>query len=154
MPGGCKSKAECESYCRTQGHFEECIQFGTRAGFIDPKHAEKIRETGDKGPGGCDSPDACRAYCAEPSHQEECFRFAEERGFIDEEETARSKEGFVRLRAGLENAPPKYPRVSRPCWDRPLLKISKGDGHAGTGDRRARARCFEKFGHESGAEDI
>ncbi len=155
MPGGCKSKAECESYCRTQGHFEECIQFGTRAGFIDPKHAEKIRETGGKGPGGCDSPDACRAYCAEPSHQEECFRFAEERGFIDEEETARSKEGFVRLRAGLENAPPEVSACLTSVLGPTIIEdIQKGTVTPGPEIGERVRGCFEKFGHESGAEKI
>lgn len=106
-PGGCESKDQCEAYCRADGHFEECIAFGEKMGFIKPEQAELFRKTQGKGPGGCNSRLSCEAFCNDPANQEQCFKFAEEHGLIGEEELKHAKEGFVRLRQGLENAPPE-----------------------------------------------
>ncbi|MBI2594875.1 MAG: hypothetical protein HYW38_01280, partial [Candidatus Colwellbacteria bacterium] len=106
-PGGCKSKEQCESYCSNESNKEECITFGQKMGFMDEKQAEIFRKTGGKGPGGCTSEESCKSYCNDPGNQEACFKFAEEHGLIGKEEIKHAKEGFVRLRQGLEQSPPE-----------------------------------------------
>lgn len=58
-PGGCKSREECEAYCKE--HAEECGFGGGESGG------------GFSGPGGCKSREECEAYCKD--HQEECKNF-------------------------------------------------------------------------------
>ena len=70
-PGGCKSKAQCETYCDAEGNFEECIAFGEKVGFISKEEAEAIKKAGGKGPGGCRSKEQCETFCEDPAHIEE-----------------------------------------------------------------------------------
>ncbi|RJQ29553.1 hypothetical protein C4571_01035 [Candidatus Parcubacteria bacterium] len=154
-PGGCGSRDECEAYCQAEGHFEECIAFGEKVGFIEPGQAEKIRKLGGKGPGGCGSPQACQAYCSDQTHQEECFKFAEEHGFIPPEQIREAKEGFVRLRAGLEQAPPEVRECLKSVLGPNIIEdIQSGKLVPGPEiGERVRA-CFEKFGHGGGSGEM
>jgi len=106
-PGGCKSKNECESYCEGGNHFEECIAFAEKAGFMNPKEAEMLKKTGGKGPGECQGKQACDAFCNDPANRDTCFKFAEDNGLISPEDLKMAKEGMTRMRAGLESAPPE-----------------------------------------------
>lgn len=149
-PGGCKSKDECENYCRSADHFEECVAFGEKVGFIEPEEAQKIRQTGGFGPGGCNSPDSCRNYCNDPSHREECFRFAEEHGFINKEEIERAKEGLIHLRAGLEGAPPEVTACIKSVVGPNIIEdIQSGKLTPGSDIGERVRQCWEKFGQTS-----
>ncbi len=147
-PGGCKSKEQCEAYCESGAHVEECVSFGEKVGFIEKDQAEKIRKIGGKGPGGCNSPKSCETYCNNPEHREECFAFAEEHGFIKKEEIEHAKEGMVRLRAGIEQAPDEVKACLRSSLGENIIKdIASGKLLPGR-DIGERVRgCFEKFGH-------
>lgn len=154
-PGGCKSKDQCEAYCRNQSHFEECVDFISRAGFINPEEAEKIKKIGGKGPGGCSSPEECRVYCSEPAHQEECFKFAEEHGFIKEEEISGVKEVFVRMRAGLENAPADVRACLRSALGTNIIDdVQAGKLAPGREISEKMRTCFKKFGEKVSAREL
>ena len=86
MPGGCKSKAECDAYCTDGTHFEECVEIGLAIGVIKPEEVDMIRKSGGKGPGNCRSREACEAFCADPQNQKECMDFAVRIGLITQEE--------------------------------------------------------------------
>ncbi|OGY99288.1 MAG: hypothetical protein A2945_04945 [Candidatus Liptonbacteria bacterium RIFCSPLOWO2_01_FULL_52_25] len=147
-PGGCTSKDSCEAYCRGGEHVEECIAFGEKVGFIKPDEAQMIRKTGGKGPGECTSRESCEAYCNDPTHREECFNFAKEHGLISEEDVKRTQEGFVQLRAGLEQAPPEVAECMKTTLGQNIIgDIQSGNLVPGPEiGERVRA-CFEKFGH-------
>lgn len=145
-PGGCKSKKECEAYCSAEGHMQECMEFGVKAGFMTQDEAEKIKQVGGKGPGGCNSPNSCHQYCNDPSHQDECFQFAEEHGFISKEESSQTKDGWNRARHGFKDAPPEI----RDCIKTALGESILSDIQAGKlvpgPDISGRVRgCFDKF---------
>lgn len=106
-PGGCQSPQACQDYCQGGEHFEECIAFAERMGFVKPQEAEAFRKTGGKGPGGCNSRESCEAFCNNPANQETCINFAKEHGFIREEELRAVEEGRRHIMGGLENAPPE-----------------------------------------------
>jgi len=106
-PGGCKSKDQCESYCKDQSHLAECVNFGVKAGFVTQDQADKIIKIGGKGPGGCDSETACKTYCSDPKNTEVCFKFGEENNLIPPDELKATKEGIVQLKLGLDQAPPE-----------------------------------------------
>ncbi len=146
-PGGCKSKTECESYCRAPGHFEECITFAEKAGFMKPEQAQAFRRTGGKGPGGCDSKEACEAYCNAPANREACFRFAEENGLMKKEDLEQAKEGMVRLRAGIEGAPPEVVACLKSSLGPNVIEdIQAGKLVPGPQIGEQVRGCFERFG--------
>jgi uncharacterized protein YutE (UPF0331/DUF86 family) len=94
-PGGCKGKAECETYCDNPDHMVECVDFAEKAGFMRPEEAQMARKMAEKGimggPGGCKSKEQCEAYCQIPEHGEECMNFAVEAGFMKPEEAERMR---------------------------------------------------------------
>lgn len=109
-PGGCKSKDQCENYCKDQSHTDECVKFGQQIGAISPEQADRIQKLGGKGPGGCASQESCSAYCNDPSHRDECFKFAEENGFIQKDKVEQMKKGMTQMMMGLSQMPPEVAR--------------------------------------------
>jgi len=91
MPDGCKSKAECETYCSDAAHFEECLDLGLALGVIKSEEAELIRKSGGKGPGNCRSREACEAFCSNPQNQKECMDFAVKIGLMTQEEAEQAQ---------------------------------------------------------------
>ncbi|MBI1956906.1 MAG: hypothetical protein HYS44_00395 [Candidatus Niyogibacteria bacterium] len=106
MPGGCRTKEQCEAYCDRDAHFGECVAFAERAGFISSEELEIARKTNGKGPGGCKR-NACKDFCGKPENQQACFEFAAERGLISEEDLVRMYEGRQQLQKGLAEASPE-----------------------------------------------
>ncbi|OHA11798.1 MAG: hypothetical protein A3I44_05115 [Candidatus Sungbacteria bacterium RIFCSPLOWO2_02_FULL_51_17] len=89
-PGGCRGDA-CKDYCHDKEHFDECLDFGVKNGFIKDKEAEIARKIArEGGPGGCANENECRAYCEDPSRIEECVAFGKKHGVISEEEATRA----------------------------------------------------------------
>src|SRR3989344_6318833 len=43
-PLGCNNQQECEKYCATAEHMEECINFGTEAGILPIQQQENARK--------------------------------------------------------------------------------------------------------------
>ena len=97
-PGHCTSKAACESYCSDESHFEECVSFGEKAGFIGQKEAELVRKFKGKSPGDCakgahaasEARRACMEFCNNPINQPTCFRFAVEAGIMTDAEATQA----------------------------------------------------------------
>lgn len=93
-PGGCKSKAECVSYCSDSAHSEECVSFLEKAGFMTHKEADLVKKFKGKSPGDCakgatsfaEGQKACNAFCNDPTNQPVCFKFMEEGGIMTAEE--------------------------------------------------------------------
>ncbi len=154
-PGGCKSKDECESYCKDQAHRDECVAFGVKAGFIKPEEAEMIKKSGGNGPGGCNSPESCHAYCNDQAHREECFKFAEEHGFVSHEEVQHAKEGLVTLRTGLDNAPEEVKACLKSVLGPNVIDdIQAGKLVPGPEIGGQVRGCFEKFGHKGDSQEF
>ena len=91
MPGGCKSKPECEAYCENSDHATECIEIGLATGMIKPEEVEMIKKSGGKGPGNCRSREACEAFCIKPENQKECMDFAVKIGLMTQEEAEQAQ---------------------------------------------------------------
>jgi hypothetical protein len=94
MPGGCTSQETCDAYCQNENHFEECINFGVKAGFMTQEEADQIKAGGMMGgPGGCKGEEECNTYCEDPSNMEECINFSVEAGFMTQEEAEKLLQG-------------------------------------------------------------
>ncbi|MEK7503669.1 MAG: LamG domain-containing protein [Patescibacteria group bacterium] len=91
MPGGCRSKIECEDYCSDEDNFEECLDIGLAIGVINPDEVDIIRKSGGKGPGNCRSSEACEEFCSAPQNQPECMDFAVKIGLMTQEEAEQAQ---------------------------------------------------------------
>ncbi len=144
MPGGCRSKSQCESYCADESHSEECTKFAVEAGFMKPEEAEIFRKTGGKGPGGCQGKQACEDFCNQPKNQQICFDFASRHGLISEEEMRNIKTGVAQFKERIAAAPPEVARCLKEKIGQEVMdKINTGAflPTAEIGDQMK--QCFE-----------
>ncbi|OGZ10573.1 MAG: hypothetical protein A3D65_05805 [Candidatus Lloydbacteria bacterium RIFCSPHIGHO2_02_FULL_50_13] len=155
-PGGCTNKDACMAYCEASGHMEECVTFGEKVGFMKKEDADRARKFMNKGgPGGCTSRESCDAFCNDPANQETCFTFAEENGLIPPEELKRMKEGWVRMRQGLENAPSEVKECLTSALGATVIEdIQSGKLTPGPQIGERVRGCFEKFGGDHRPQKI
>jgi hypothetical protein len=104
-PGKCTTKAECDAYCASDDHFEACLSFAEKVGFVSAEDAALAKKTGGKGPGSCTGKLQCEAYCNDESHAAECLAFARDKGLLSGKEQQLADTGIDQLKAGLENVP-------------------------------------------------
>ncbi|MDO8466674.1 MAG: hypothetical protein Q7S83_00870 [bacterium] len=90
-PGNCKSKAQCEAYCEDESHFESCIAFAEKAGFMSQEELQMAKKSGGKGPGGCRGKSQCETFCQDERNIEQCLSFAEEHGLMKKEDVERAR---------------------------------------------------------------
>ncbi len=149
-PGGCNTKEACETYCAKDIHRQECLTFAVSIGILTQEQADNNLQDRNKGPGGCDSQDSCRAYCNDQTHRDECYAFGESHGLIDHAQTTTAKDGLVRLRSGLENAPPEVTScIISALGDSTVNDIQSGKLVPGPDVGSTIKSCFEKFGQKS-----
>lgn len=107
LPGGCTSKAACESYCEDVAHMEECITFAETAGFMsgdELKEAQKVLQAVRKGakPPPCRGRKECDNYCSKPENLEGCLNFAEAAGLIEPDELQDAKKMMEAIKKGVK----------------------------------------------------
>ncbi|MDP3764085.1 MAG: hypothetical protein Q8Q95_00485 [bacterium] len=156
MPGGCKGKQECESYCQDDSHIEECGNFAVEAGFMKPEEVEMFKKTGGKGPGGCKGKNECESFCNDPVNQEQCFKFASEKGLIPEAQVKEMKEGMAQFQQGLGIATPEVLECIKSSVGENRFEKMKSGGIPDKSVGEAMGQCFSKLmkppaGFEGGA---
>lgn len=104
-PPACKGKEECDAYCQSDEHMQECIDFSVAAGMMSEEDAKMAKKTGGKGPGGCKGKEECEAFCQNPDNQETCFNFGRDNGMIPQEDLKKMEEGKQQMKQTLEKAP-------------------------------------------------
>jgi len=114
-PGGCKTKEVCNAYCAEATHYEQCITFAEKAGFISAEDAAMARKAGGAGPGGCKSSEECNAYCQDPEHLDECIEAGLKTGAITQEEVEKIKEGGKMIQEGLGKIPEGAKSYAESC---------------------------------------
>ena len=146
-PGGCNSRAACETYCISHDNFEECATFAVANGLASEKEVgimKKILTEG--GPGGCKSREVCETYCNSGDHMEECLKFAIDNGLVPQEEIEHMREGMARMRAGLSQMPPEV----RVCVENALgpdalAQMERGEFAPSPEVGIKMQTCFERF---------
>lgn len=114
-PGKCKSKKECDNYCKEEDHGDECLNFAEKAGFISKEEAEIARKVGGAGPGGCKGKDECEKYCEDENHADECANFAVEKGLVDDKTKGLMKNGIDQMKQSLDGMPAEVRSVVEEC---------------------------------------
>jgi len=104
-PPACNGKEECDVYCQSEEHMQECVDFSVAAGFMNEKEAEMIKKTGGKGPGGCKGKEECETFCDNPDNQETCFQFGKDNGLIPEKDLEKMEQGKQQFKQSLEQTP-------------------------------------------------
>lgn len=113
LPGGCRNKEECESYCddpSKPSSMKECIAFAKAAGFIDKdelQEAEKALAAMEKGyaPPPCRGKKECDRYCSAPENIESCLAFAEAADLIPADELKDAKKYLQAVKSGVKPLP-------------------------------------------------
>jgi len=96
MPGNCKDKSSCETYCQDSQHIDECLDFAGKAQILSASDLAEARKVAPflksgKTPGSCKTKEDCNNYCNSDSHSTECVDFAETAGFISKDEAEMAK---------------------------------------------------------------
>ncbi|MFA5831462.1 MAG: hypothetical protein WC878_06550 [Candidatus Paceibacterota bacterium] len=121
-PGQCTNKKDCDAYCEDDSHFEECIGFAEKAGFISAEDSAMAKKVGGKGPGGCKGKDECMAYCNDENNATECASFAKEKGLLTKEQEEDINTGVDRMKAGLDQIPPEAKAEIIACLENSIGK--------------------------------
>ncbi len=104
-PGGCKTKDECETFCKGKvDNIKQCVAFAEELDVLPKeelaraKNIIKALEKGAEMPGGCATKDECESYCTAGSHIDECLNFAEAAQIlsVDEIKEARLVASYVK----------------------------------------------------------
>lgn len=114
-PPNCKGKEECDAYCQSEEHMDECINFSVAAGMMDEKQAEMAKKTRGKGPGGCMGKEECEAFCNNPDNQETCFQFGKENGMIPEEDLQKMEQEKANFKENFTNTMSNAPMKVKDC---------------------------------------
>ena len=153
-PPACRGKEECDLYCQSEEHIEECMNFAIAAGFMNEKEAEMARKTGGKGPGGCFGKETCEAFCQNPANQEICMNFAIEYGMMSKEDMERMRQG-MQGGEGIQGPPPgaldRMPPEVAQCLENALgsegfEKMKRGEFQPSGEEGRKVGQCFQIMG--------
>lgn len=102
LPGGCTSKASCDTYCQQPKNIQQCVDFAEAAGFMNAKEAAMVRKTGGVGPGGCFGKDACEVFCAQGGNMAECLEFATKHDLMPAGEKEEAMKVLAALKKGVK----------------------------------------------------
>ena len=145
-PGACKSKEECEVYCDSGEHTDECIDFAVKHDLIPKEERERVeafRKAGGVGPGGCRGRQ-CQAFCENSANQKVCFEWAKENGMMSKEDLARMNEGREKMKQALETAPPEAKSCIEGVIPGGLSALESGDFFGGPEIGDKIRQCFEQ----------
>lgn len=152
-PPNCRGKEECDAYCSSEEHFDECTNFAEAAGFMSAEEAIMARKTKGKSPGNCKGKEECEAFCNNPDNQETCFNFAKENGLISEEELQKMEEGKNQFRESLNQMPPEVLECVISLLGQDVVeKIKSGELSPSKelGDKMS--ECFKQMGPPPGEQ--
>ncbi|MBU4348248.1 hypothetical protein KJ671_01945 [Patescibacteria group bacterium] len=105
MPA-CNGQKECDAYCSSSEHMEECMNFSIEAGIMDPQKLEESKKVlaaikrGVKMP-ACNGQKECDAYCSSSEHMEECMIFTLEAGLMPDEDKEGASKMLTALKKGV-----------------------------------------------------
>lgn len=123
-PGGCKNQVECESYCNSEDHKNECLNFAAQSGLIAPQEAQRIQQRmqimEQGGPGGCKTAEVCQAFCQDPANATVCKDFAgQSGGMMPKVPTKEEIDQMIKQQSGQGNIP-------TPTFPGPNMQIPQG----------------------------
>ncbi len=106
-PPSCGGPEDCDKYCSSSEHMEECMTFSIEAGIMDPQKQEqskKILAAIKRGvkPPACKGQKECDTYCSSSEHMEECLNFSIETGMMSSQEKEQAQKTLVAMKQGIK----------------------------------------------------
>ncbi|MCX6751544.1 MAG: hypothetical protein NT161_02120 [Candidatus Nomurabacteria bacterium] len=104
-PPACGGKKNCETYCSSSEHMEECMNFSIEAGIMDPQKQEESKKVlvaikqGIKPP-ACKGKEECDAYCG--THMEECMTFSLAAGMVPDNQKEQMQKTLDAFKKGIK----------------------------------------------------
>ena len=152
-PPKCRGRDQCDAYCSSEEHFEECTNFAEAAGFMSADEAIMARKTKGKTPGGCKGKEECEAFCNNPDNQETCFNFAKENGMIPDEELKKMEEGRQQMQGQLNQMPPAVQTCIESLLGKDVAdKIKSGEMMPSKEIGDTMSECFRQMGPPPGEQ--
>ena len=106
-PPACSGREECDKYCSSSMHMEECINFSIEAGIMDPQKQENSKKVlvaikrGAQMP-ACSGKEECDTYCSSAEHMEECVNFSIEAGMMSGQDKERAQKTLEAIKQGIK----------------------------------------------------
>lgn len=106
-PPACAGPKQCDAYCGSAAHMEECMNFSLAAGLVPDNQKDQMQKMlnaikqGIKPP-ACNGPQECDQYCSDPAHIEECMNFSLAAGLVPEGDKAQVQKTFDAIKKGIK----------------------------------------------------
>ncbi|MBI5004972.1 MAG: hypothetical protein HZC04_02230 [Candidatus Lloydbacteria bacterium] len=106
-PPACAGPKQCDAYCGSPAHMEECMDFSLAAGLVPDNQKDQMRKTlnaikqGIKPP-ACAGPQECDQYCGDPAHVEECMTFSLAAGLVPDDQKEQVQKTFDAIKKGIK----------------------------------------------------
>ncbi len=138
-PPACRGKEECDRYCSTEEHMEECAEFALKAGFMTEEEYQMMKKTGGRGPGGCRGKEECDNFCNQPTNEETCMNFAIDNELLPPERLKEMEEGSRNFKESMKGASGE----AKDCLEDAFGDISDVRPSQENGEKMR--KCFEEF---------
>jgi hypothetical protein len=104
-PPACSGPKQCDTYCSSAEHMEECMTFTLAAGVVSDSQREQMQKTLDalkKGikPPACRGQQECDKYCG--THQEECMSFSLATGMVPDNQKEQVQKTLDVFKKGIK----------------------------------------------------
>jgi hypothetical protein len=124
-PPACSGPQQCNAYCGSPKHMEECMTFSLAAGIVPDDQKAQMQKTLDAMKQGIKPPacqptpppdqagqlsqvnqssglESCDTYCGNPSHTEECMTFSLAAGMVPDSQKAQMQKTLDVLKQGIK----------------------------------------------------
>jgi len=106
-PPSCSGPEQCNTYCSSSEHMQECMTFSLEAGLVPDNQKEQVQKTLDAIKRGiklpaCHSPQECNKYCSDPIHTEECMTFSLEAGLVPDNQKEQVQKTLNAIKQGIK----------------------------------------------------
>jgi len=124
-PPACSGPKQCNAYCSSPEHMEECMKFSLAAGVVPDNQKEQMQKTLDaikqgakppacqpNQPGQSGQPNqsgqlgnglqSCDTYCSNPTHMEECMAFTLAIGQVPDKQKEQVQKTLTAIKQGIK----------------------------------------------------
>ena len=116
-PPACSGPKQCDAYCGSSEHMEECMTFSLAAGIAPDNQKEQMQKTLDALKNGikipaCHGQQECDKYCG--THMEECITFSLAAGMVPDNQKEQVQKTLNVIKQGIKPpaCQPKQPDES------------------------------------------
>lgn len=103
----CRGKEECDKYCSSPEHMDECMAFAEAAGMMSREDVVRARSMKGRTPGNCTGKEDCEAFCKNPDNQETCMNFIKENELMSQGDLNKMETDKQQFGRAMDKMPPE-----------------------------------------------